>query len=149
MKQKLAMVSDVISGCLNPQNAQNNQVPNNVKDYSPCNPPVVILTDGTNISMCKGCGKKITKEQRKYPNNMVFRKKGIMGYLFQGRYILKVGNIHFHLQKECLRHHDDTVQLRKIMMLEEVFEDLSIKQMSVLRQKGCLKYITANFEVFN
>ena len=39
-KQKLAMASDVISGCLNPaQNAQNNQVPNNVKDYSPHNPP--------------------------------------------------------------------------------------------------------------
>ena len=97
-KQKLAMASDAISGCLNPpQNAQNNQVPNNVKDYSPCNPPVVILTDGTNISMCKGCGKKITKEQREYPNNMVFRKKDIKGYLFQGKYISKVGNIHFDL----------------------------------------------------
>ena len=149
LKQKLAMASDVISGHLNPQNAQNNQVPNNVKDYSPCNPPVVILTDGTNISMCKGCGKKIAKEQRKYPNNMVFRKKGKTGYLFQGRHISKFGNIHFHLRKECLRHHDDTVQLRENMMHEEVFEDLSIEQMSVLNQKGFLKYITANFEVFN
>ena len=75
-KQKLAMASDVMSGCLNPpQNAQNNQVPNNVKDYSPHNPPVVILTDGTNISICKGCGKNFSKEQREYPNNMVFRKK--------------------------------------------------------------------------
>ena len=92
------MACDVISGHLNPpQNSQNNQVPNNVKDYSPHNPPVVILTDGTNISMCKGCCKKITKEQREYPNNMVFRKKGITGYLFQGKYISKVGNIHFHL----------------------------------------------------
>ena len=88
------MASDVISEHLNPQN---NQVPNSVKDYSPCNPPVVILTDGTNISTCEGCGKKNTKEQTKYPNNMVFRKKGITGYLFQGRYISKIGNIHFHL----------------------------------------------------
>ena len=47
-----------------------------------------------------------------------------------------------------LRHHDDTVQLREIMMHEEVFEDLSIEQMSVLNQKSFLKYITANFEVF-
>ena len=100
--------------------------------------------------MCKGCGqKKITKEQREYPNNMVFRKKGITGYLFQGRYISKVGNIHFHLQKECLRHHDDTIQLREIVMHEEVFEELSIEQMSVLNKKDFLKYITANFEVFN
>ena len=108
-----------------------------------------ILTDGTNISMCKCCGKKITKEQREYSNNMVFRKKGITGYLFQGRYISKVGNIHFHSQKECLRHHDDNVQLHKIMMHEEVFEELTIEQVSVLNKKGFLKYKTANFEVFN
>ena len=58
------MASDVISGHLNPsQNSQNNQVPNNVKDYSPHNPPVVILSDGTNISMCKGCGKKLPKNR--------------------------------------------------------------------------------------
>ena len=68
------------------------QVPNNVKDYSPCNPPVVILIDDTwYISMSKGCGKKkIAKEQREYPNNMVFRKKGITGYLFQGTCISKL-----------------------------------------------------------
>ena len=36
------MASNVISGHLNPQNAQNNQVPSNVKDYSPRSPPVVI-----------------------------------------------------------------------------------------------------------
>ena len=80
---------------------------------------------------------------------MVFRKKGITGYLFQGEFISKFGNVHYHLHKECLRHHDDTVQLCKIMMHKEVFEELSIEQMSVLNQKGFLKYITANFEVFN
>ena len=101
------------------------------------------------LACVKAVVKTITKEQRKYPNNMVFRKKGITGYFFQRRYISKVGNIHFHLRKKCLRHHDDTVQLREIMMHEEVFEGLSIEQMSVLNQKGFLKYITANFEVFN
>ena len=80
---------------------------------------------------------------------MVFRKEGITGYLFQGRYISKIGNVHFHLCKECLWHHDNTVQLHEIMMHEEVFEELSIEQMSVLNQKGFLKYIMANFEVFN
>ena len=96
----------------------------------------------------KAVPKKL-QQKRKYPNNMVFRKKGITGYLFQGRYISKIGNVHFHLCKECLRHHDNTVQLCEIMMHEEVFEELSIEQMSVLNQKGFLKYITANFEVFN
>ena len=122
------MASDVISGHVNiPQNKQNEPVQNNKEDYSPRNPPVVVLTDGTNISRCKGCTKKITKEERKYPNNMVFRKKGITGYLFQGRYISKIGNVHFHLHKEFLWHHDNTVQLCKIMMHEEVFEELSIE----------------------
>ena len=94
LKQKLAMASDVISRRLNPEN---NKVPNNVnvKDYSPHNPPVVILTDGTNISTCKGCGKKNTKEQRKYPNNMVFRKKRHNG-------IPPPGQIHFQNWKHTL-----------------------------------------------
>ena len=60
-KQKLAVASNVIKGCVNPkQNSQNKQVPNNLKDYAPRNPPVVVITDGTNMSRCKGCGKKIT-----------------------------------------------------------------------------------------
>ena len=118
------MASDVISGHVNlPQNSQKNQVSNNSKDCSPHNLPVV--TDGTNISMCKGCGNKIAKEQREYPNNMVFRKKGITGYLFQGRYISKIKNVHFHLHKGCLMHHDDTVQLCEIMMHEEVLNSCS------------------------
>ena len=79
---------------------------------------------------------------------MVFRKKGITGHLFQGKYIYKIRNVHFNLHKECLWH-DNTAQLCKIMMHEEVFEELSIAQMSVLNQKGFLKYIMANFEAFN
>ena len=52
------MASDVISGHVNiPQNKQNEPVQNSKEDYSPHNPPVVVLTDGTNISMCKGCAK--------------------------------------------------------------------------------------------
>ena len=66
-KQKLAMATNVISGHLNSQNAQNNQVPNNVKEYSPRNPPVVILTDRTSISMCKGCGKKNYQRTERIP----------------------------------------------------------------------------------
>ena len=83
------MASDVISGHVNiPQNKQNEPVQNNKEDYSSYNPSVVVLTDGTNISRCKGCTKKITKEERKYPNNMVFRKK-------RDNRIPFLGEIHF------------------------------------------------------
>ena len=36
------------------------------------NPPVVIFTNELDIKVCKGCPKRITKEQQVYPNNMVF-----------------------------------------------------------------------------
>ena len=42
--------------------------------YAITNPPMVIFTDGLGISACKGCPKGITKEEQKYPNNMVFRR---------------------------------------------------------------------------
>ena len=42
--------------------------------YAVPNPPMVIFTDGLGISACKGCPKGITKEEQKYPNNMVFRR---------------------------------------------------------------------------
>ena len=64
-KQKLAMTSDVISGHVNIP--QNEPVQNNKEDYSPLNPPVVVLTDGTNISMCKGCKKKLQKNRGNTP----------------------------------------------------------------------------------
>ena len=101
------------------------------------------------LACVKAVVKKLPKNRENTLTTWYSGKKGITGYLFQGRYISKVENIHFHLQRECLRHHDDTIQLCQIMMHEEVFEELSIEQMSVLNKKGFLKYITANFEVFN
>ena len=40
------------------------------------NPPVVIFTNGLGIKICKGCPRKIRKEQQVHPNNMVFRRQG-------------------------------------------------------------------------
>ena len=94
LKQKLAMASDIISKRLNPQN---NQVPNNVnvKDYSPHNPPVVILTDGTNISKCKGCGKKNYQRAEKIPQQYGIQEKRHNG-------IPLPGQIHFQNWKHTL-----------------------------------------------
>ena len=98
--------------------------------------------------MCKGCGNKYYQRAEKIPQQYGIQEKRHNGIPLPGQIHFQNGNIHFHLRKECLRHHDDTVQLCEIMMHEEVFEDLSIEQMSVLNQKGFLKYITANFGVF-
>ena len=42
------------------------------------NPPVVIITDGLGIHVCKECPKGVQKDEQKYPRNMVFQCKGIL-----------------------------------------------------------------------
>ena len=69
------------------------------------NPPVVIFTDGLGISVCKGCTKKkIEREEIMYPHNMVFRRRGIVGYYNKilNKFINGEVNVHFHLKKSCL-----------------------------------------------
>ena len=98
--------------------------------------------------MCKGCGKPITWNDKQYPHNMVFTRRGITGYLNRKTnvYINKISNIHFHLHIKCLRDHDRTVKFSNIMMNEEVFADLSVEQMHELHNRGILKYITDNIK---
>ena len=120
-----------------------------IERYWVPNPPIVILTTGTNIRMCKGCGKAITWNDKQYPHNMVFTRRGITGYLNRksNMYINKISNIHFHLKIKCIREHDHTVKLCEIMMNEEVFANLSTEQMEELNKRGILKYITDNMEI--
>ena len=120
-----------------------------IERYWVPNPPIVILTTGTNIRMCKGCGKAITWNDKQYPHNMVFTRRGITGYLNRksNTYINKISNIHFHLKIKCIREHDCTVKLHEIMMNEEVFADLSTEQIEELNKRGILKYITDNTEI--
>ena len=73
--------------------------------YAVPNPLMVIFTDGLGISICKGCLKGITKEEQKYPYNMVFRRHGSVGYFNQKlqKYVQSKCNVHIHLNKNCLR----------------------------------------------
>ena len=80
------------------------------------NPPVVIITDGLGIHVCKGCPKGIQKDEQKYPRNMVFWCKGIVGYYNRvlNKWIQQESNIHVHLSMQCLCKHDQTVEMRNI-----------------------------------
>ena len=44
------------------------------------NPPFIIKAEW-NIQKCKSCKKDITKEDKEYPHNMVFRRIGLHGYM--------------------------------------------------------------------
>ena len=86
MNKKIQEVTNIIEGKkTNGQVAQAVQagyVMNpEIERYRVANPPIMILTNGTNIRMCKGCGKPITWNDKQYPHNMVFTRRGITRYL--------------------------------------------------------------------
>ena len=91
------------AACIMKKNVQ--QLPPKVKRK---NPPVVIFTNGLGIKVCKGCPKRITKEQQVYPNNMVFCRQGPGGFINPEtqKCCITECNVHFHLKKTCLRGYD-------------------------------------------
>ena len=86
------------------------------------------------------------KMSRKYPRNMVFQHKGIVGYYNRvlNKWIQQESNIHVHLSMQCLHKHDQTVEMRNIYINDEVWQNLTREQMQVLNDVGILKYLLAN-----
>ena len=78
------------AACIMKKNVQ--QLPPKVKRK---NPPVVIFTNGLGIKVCKGCLKRITKEQQVYPNNMVFHRQGQEDLLIQKHKNVALQNVMF------------------------------------------------------
>ena len=108
------------------------------------NPPVVIISDGLGMHVCKVCPNATAKKDQKYTNNMVFRKKGVTGY--HNKVLNKCteqqgSNLHFHLNTECLRKHDQTFEVCNVYMNDEVWQSLLHEQMMVLKEVGILKPI--------
>ena len=68
------------------------------------NLPIIIITDGTNIHICKGCDKNYNSRAEALPHNMVFQHKAVTGYYNKviKKYIHKFNSVHFHLTKKCL-----------------------------------------------
>ena len=60
------------------------------------------------------------------------------------KHCMKECNIHFHLKKTCLRVYDQVVEFKEITMMDEVFKQLSDKQMEVLHKEDILQHIIKN-----
>ena len=76
LQQQINRAEDVMRGLNQTQdniNIPRSQPGKKKSKYAVPNPLMVIFTDGLGISVCKGCPKGITKEQR-YPYNMVFKR---------------------------------------------------------------------------
>ena len=106
------------------------------------NPPFIIKAEW-NIRKCKGCKKEISKEEKAYPHNMVFRRIGLYGYMNRtiNKWIENEQPIHFHLNMGCLRKHDPTMEMRYITTNDEFFIEMDDHLMSVLHGLGFLKPI--------
>ena len=106
------------------------------------NPPFIIKAEW-NIRKCKGCKKEITKEEKVYPQNMVFQRIGLYGYMNRtiNKWIENEQPIHFHLNMGCMRKHDPTMEMHYITTNDEFFIEMDEHQMSVLHGLGFLKPI--------
>ena len=107
---------------------------------------MVVFTDDMGISICKGCPNGITKQEQKYPHNMVFHRRGSVGYFNKkvNKYMTSECNVHMHLNKACLRRQDTTIEYKDIAMTNDMFDNLSKEQMQVLQESGILHYILQN-----
>ena len=78
------------------------------------NPLILKFTTGVAISMCAGYRNTITRDQKTYPYNMVFMKKGIVAFYNPkcNKMQVKEQNIHFHPNMVCLQKNDKTTEYR-------------------------------------
>ena len=113
------------------------------------NPPILKFTTGLAICVCAGCRNTITHDQKTYPYNMVFVKKGIVAFYNPkcNKMQVKEQNIHFHLNMVCLHKNDKTTEYRHLRTNDETFEQLTVEQMEVLQKLDFLRFITANKQV--
>ena len=104
------------------------------------------LHEWPGIKVCKGCPKRIMKEEQIHPNNLDFCHCGPGGFidLKTKKHCMKECNINFHLQKTCLRGYDQVVEFKEITMADKVFKKLSDEQMEVLHKEGTLQYTIKN-----
>ena len=104
------------------------------------NPPTIVRATDM-IHQCRGCRGDIKATDKEYPHNMVFRHRGVVGYLNKVRneWVESEQNIHFHLKMSCLRKNDGTIEARYIAANDETFLWLDQQQMEWLHVQGFLK----------
>ena len=106
------------------------------------NPPVIIIANWR-VTQYKGCRKGISKEEKKYPHNLVIRRRGVVGYFNHKlhKWIDTEANVHFHLNMNCQRKNDPSIEKRHFVCNDEDFCQLDLANMEVLHAAGFLKPI--------
>ena len=106
------------------------------------NPPMLIYATWR-ITKCRGCNKSITDEDKVSPRSFVLRRRGVVGYFnkLHNKWLDSEQNIHFHMNMDCVRKHNSTVEKHHVACNDEVFCRLSEQEMAFLHANGYLKPI--------
>ena len=103
------------------------------------NPPMVMYATWR-IRKCRGCKKAITDDKASL-HSFVLRRCGVVGYFnkLHNKWLDSEQNIHFHMNMDCVRKHNSTVEKRHVSCNDEVFCSLTAEEMAFLHANGFLK----------
>ena len=106
------------------------------------NPPMIMKVTWQ-IHRCHGCKKDISEEDKVAPNDMVFWRNDVVGYLNPtlNKWCQSGQFLYFHLNMNCLRRHEGTIEVRYIGCNDDQFVNLTEENMEHLNNMGFLKPI--------
>ena len=144
MTQKVTEATDaqLTAQCIKAMTIMDCEVSPESKGNKIDNPPTIVRATDM-IRRCHGCRGDIKAADKEYPHNMVFRCRGVVGYLNRVRneWVKSEQNIHLHLKTSCLRKNDGTIEAWYIVTNDETFLWLDQQQMEWLHVQGFLKAI--------
>ena len=107
--------------------------------------PSCIVQNLVNVSVCQGCPKKIDLTVPA-PQDMFIRMKGIRPYKDKDTlmWVDQVKNIYFHLNLDCLKKSDPTLDISTVTMSDEMFYNITDQHLTHLGSLGILKHIISN-----
>ena len=112
-----------------------------VVTYKP-NPPVVIEISGI-IRKCIGCNNFFKRDKMLELPDLIFRLLAIRPWQASpGRWVEKEGNAYFHLNMTCLRSHNPSIQMKDIIIYDELFAKLKEEQKAQLQALGLLHLLS-------
>ena len=108
-----------------------------VVDYKP-NPPVVIEFGGL-IQKCLGCRKAFERKKMRMIPDLIFKILAIRPFPVGKKYMDKESPAYFHLNMKCLRMHNPALQLKNVIIYDELFHRLNEDQKHQLDGVGLLQ----------
>lgn len=108
--------------------------------------PCIRKTNIGNISVCQGCSVPISKEHKKFPQDMVFQRDGEREKrnARDGTRYFAIAKCYYHLNLKCLMNKDHMVQLHMVTANDDEFVALKEENLVELAKRGLLESLIGN-----